>query len=98
MLFYEVKDGYTLLKIRVSPNAKRNGFEGIWNDTHLKLALRAPAVDGKANEAVIEFLSDFCHIKKSNIQIVSGQTNRCKIIRLDCDSPVFDNDFFKMMK
>ncbi len=98
MSFYEVKDGYTLLKIRVSPNAKRNGFEGIWNNTYLKLALRAPAVDGKANEAVIEFLSDFCHTKKSNIHIVSGQTNRCKIIRLEGDFPVFESDFFQKMK
>lgn len=74
---------YALLKIRVSPNAKRGGFEGIWNDTHLKLALRAPAVDGKANQAVIDFLSDYFHIKKSQIEIVSGHINRCKVIRLN---------------
>ncbi|MBR5130140.1 MAG: YggU family protein [Alphaproteobacteria bacterium] len=80
---FENRGDYTLIKIRVSPNAKRNGFEGVWNDTHLKLALRAPAVDGKANEAVIDFLSDFFHIKKSQIEIVSGQTNRCKTLRLD---------------
>ena len=80
---YEIRETYTLIKIRVSPNAKRSGFEGLWNGTHLKLALRAPAVDGKANEAVIDFLSDFFHVKKSQIQIISGQTNRCKIIRLD---------------
>ncbi len=80
---YEIKADYTLIKVRVSPNAKRSGFEGLWNGTHLKLALRAPAVDGKANEAVIDFLSDFFHIKKSQIKIVSGQINRCKIIRLD---------------
>ena len=81
--FYEDRGEYTLIKVRVSPNAKRNGFEGIWNETHIKLALRAPAVDGKANEAVIDFLSDFFHLKKSQIEIVSGQTNRCKTIRLN---------------
>lgn len=93
MSFYEIKDGCTLLKIRVSPNAKRNRFEGIWNGTHLKLALRAPAVDGKANEAVIEFLSDFFHTKKSSIQIISGQTNRCKTILLDGIFPISENTF-----
>lgn len=98
MSFYEIKDGYMLLKIRVTPNAKRNGFEGIWNDTHLRLALRAPAVDGKANEAVVEFLSEFCRIKKSNIQIVSGQTNRCKIIKLEGNLSIFNNDFLERMK
>lgn len=81
--YYLHHGSYITLNLRVCPNAKRNGFEGVWNNTHLKLALRAPAVDGKANEAVIEFLSDFFHLKKSEINIISGQTNRCKIIRLD---------------
>lgn len=95
---YEIRETYTLIKIRVSPNAKRSGFEGLWNDTHLKLALRAPAVDGKANEAVIDFLSDFFHIKKSQIQIISGQTNRCKIIRLDVVDLELTNHLLKLTK
>ena len=85
MSFFETHDGYTLLKIRVSPNAKRTGFEGIWNETHLKLALRAPAVDGKANQSVIEFLADTFRLKKSQISIISGLTSRCKVIRLESD-------------
>lgn len=95
---YEIRETYTLIKIRVSPNAKRSGFEGLWNGTHLKLALRAPAVDGKANEAVIDFLSDFFHIKKSQIQIISGQTNRCKIIRLDVVDLELTNHLLKLTK
>ena len=95
---YEIRETYTLIKIRVSPNAKRSGFEGLWNDTHLKLALRAPAVDGKANEAVIDFLSDFFHVKKSQIQIISGQTNRCKIIRLDVADLELTNHLLKLTK
>lgn len=96
--FYEDKGEYTLLKVRVSPNAKRTGFEGIWNETHLKLALRAPAVDGKANEAVIDFLSDFFHIKKSQVEIVSGQINRCKTIRLDLKYIELTNTLSKLTK
>ena len=95
---YEHIGDYTLIKIRVSPNAKRSGFEGLWNGTHLKLALRAPAVDGKANEAVVDFLSDFFHIKKSQIQIISGQTNRCKIIRLDVVDLELTNHLLKLTK
>ena len=96
--FYENRGEYILIKVRVSPNAKRNGFEGIWNETHLKLALRAPAVDGKANEAVIEFLSDFFHIKKSQIEITSGQTNRCKTIRLDITHSQLTESLTKLTK
>ncbi|MBR3913017.1 MAG: DUF167 domain-containing protein, partial [Alphaproteobacteria bacterium] len=70
----------------------------VWNGTHLKLALRAPAVDGKANEAVIDFLSDFFHVKKSHIQIISGQTNRCKIIRLDVVDLELTNHLLKLTK
>ncbi len=95
---YQNGTDYILLKIRVSPNAKRNGFEGVWNDTHIKLALRAPAVDGKANEAVIDFLSDYFHLKKSQIQIVSGHTSRCKTIRLDVVPTELADQLLKLTK
>lgn len=91
--YYDTHPEYALIKIRVSPNAKRNGFEGIWNQTHIKLALRAPAVDGKANTAVINFLSDIFHVKKSQIEIVSGLTNRCKVIRLLAPYPLSIDEY-----
>ena len=67
-----------ILAVRVNPNARRSGFEGLWNQSHLKVALTAPPVDGKANEALIEFLSDFFNLRKSAITLVSGQTGRIK--------------------
>ena len=70
------------LQIRVLPNAKRSGWAGMWNGTHYKIALRAPAIDGKANEALIEFLSKTFHLPKRAFTIVSGQTNRCKVIEV----------------
>ncbi len=80
MLIQKGKD--VLLSIRVAPNAKRSGIEGIWQESMLKIALRAPAVDGKANEALIDFLSNFFHIKKRAIIIVRGETAREKTILL----------------
>ena len=70
------------LQIRVLPNAKRDGWSGMWNETHYKVALRAPAVDGKANEALIEFLADFFKLPKRNFIIVQGQTARCKVVEI----------------
>ena len=70
------------LTVRVSPNARRSGFEGLWNNTHLKIALTAPPVDGKANEFLIQFLSDFFDLRKSAISILSGQTGRIKKISI----------------
>ncbi len=76
------KGNDVLLSIRVSPNAKRSGIEGIWQEKMLKIALRAPAVEGKANEALIDFLADTFNIKKRAIVIVRGQTSREKTILL----------------
>lgn len=68
------------LAVRVSPNARRSGVEGIWNGTHLKIALSAPPVEGKANEALIAFLSDLLSVRKSALTLISGQTGRVKKI------------------
>lgn len=70
------------LQIRVLPNAKRDAWSGMWNGTHYKVALRAPAVDGKANEALIEFLADFFKLPKRYFSIIQGQTARCKTIEI----------------
>ncbi|MBR4932253.1 MAG: YggU family protein [Alphaproteobacteria bacterium] len=77
-----VKDNTLFLCIRVLPNAKRSGIEGIWNDTALKVALRAPAVDGLANKALIDFLAELLHVKKREIFIVRGETSREKLVSI----------------
>ena len=78
------------LSVRVIPGARRNAFDGLWNGTHLKVALQAPAVDGKANEALIDFLSETLEVKKKNIFIVTGQTSRCKLIVIeDADERIY---------
>lgn len=74
------KDNAVYLSVRVSPNTKRSGIEGIWQETRIKIALRAPAVEGKANQALIDFLADFLGVKKRNIQIIQGETAREKTI------------------
>ncbi len=78
------------LSVRVNPNSKRAGFEGIWNNTHLKVALTAPPVDGKANSFLIDFLSDYFHLRKSAISLISGQTGRLKkiVLTFNADSDV----------
>lgn len=73
------------LALRVQPGAKKEGFSDVWNGTHLKVALKAPAVDGKANAALIDFLSEELNIKKKSIFIVTGETSRCKLVRIETD-------------
>jgi uncharacterized protein len=51
-------------------------------ESALKLALTAPPVEGKANQAVIEFFADLFAIPRSSVTIASGETSRNKVIRI----------------
>src|SRR5262249_52740458 len=67
--------------VKVQPRARKNAITGTVGDA-LKLALTAPPVEGKANQAVIEFLADFFDIPPSSITIASGAASRLKVIRI----------------
>jgi uncharacterized protein (TIGR00251 family) len=76
----DVADGCTL-SVRLHPGARKNGVTGVHADA-LKIALTAPPVDGKANEALIAFLADALHLPRGRIALVAGLTNRAKIVRI----------------
>ncbi len=58
----------TKIKIRVIPNARKN--EVRVEEDKFKVYVSVPAINGKANKAVIELLADFLKTKKSNIKII----------------------------
>ncbi len=67
--------------VKVHPRAKKNAITGEVGDA-IKLALTAPPVDGKANEACIEFFAKLFNVPRSSVTIAAGQTSRNKVIRL----------------
>jgi hypothetical protein len=67
--------------LRVQPRASRNAIAGTIGDA-VKLAITAPPVDGKANQAVVEYLAHLFRVPKSSIVIVSGETGRNKLIAI----------------
>jgi uncharacterized protein (TIGR00251 family) len=67
--------------VKVHPRARKNSITGVVGDA-LKLAITAPPVDGKANQAVIEFFADLFAIPRSSVTIASGETSRNKIVRI----------------
>jgi len=75
-----VADGITV-KVKVQPRSSRNGLVGFVGDS-LKLALTSPPVDGAANEACIRFFANFCGVPKNQVEIISGQKSREKVIRI----------------
>lgn len=67
--------------VKVQPRARKSAITGTLGDA-LRLALTAPPVEGKANQAVIEFFADLFQIARSSVTIASGETSRNKVIRV----------------
>ncbi len=70
-----------VLTLHIQPGARRTETAGLHGDA-LKIRLAAPPVDGKANDALIAFLSKALGVPKSRVDLVSGQTSRAKRIRI----------------
>lgn len=70
------------ISVRVVPRSSKSAVAGIDGGV-VRIRLTAPPVDGKANEALVEFLSDALDRPKRSIGIVSGETGRTKIVRVD---------------
>jgi len=76
----DTPDGCTLT-VRIHPGARKNAIHGL-HDGALKISLTTPPVDGRANEALIAFLSDRLRIPKARITLLTGQTSRSKTLRI----------------
>lgn len=69
------------LALFVQPKASKNEIIGPHNGA-LKIKITAPPVDGKANAALIEFLSDVLDVPKRQIEILKGETGRNKSVEI----------------
>ena len=82
----------TRLPIRVQPAAKANEIVGWIADAHggevLKIRLRAPAIEGKANAALIELLAETLALRTRQITLERGDKSRDKIIHVEGMSPL----------
>lgn len=79
------------LEIKVTAGAKSDSFKR--ENGNYFLRIKAKAVEGKANKAVIEFLSKELNIKKKDIEIIRGEKNSKKIISINIDENSL-NDYF----
>ena len=70
-----------IFAIKVHPRAKKNAISGELGDA-LKIALTAPPIDGRANDACIEFFAKLFQMPRSAVNILSGETSRRKVIRI----------------
>lgn len=74
------------LTLHIQPGAKKTEVAGEYGDA-LKIRLAAPPVDGKANAALLEFISDRLRVAKSAVTLKSGQTSRRKVVEVRGATP-----------
>ena len=67
--------------VKIHPRAKKNAITGVLGDA-LQVSLTAPPVEGRANEACIEFFAKLLNLPRSSVTIAAGQTSRNKVIRV----------------
>ena len=78
---YQWADGDLLLVCHLQPNASRSEFAGLHGDA-LKIRIQAPPVEGKANTELVKFLAKAFGVGKRDIEIISGELNRHKRVRI----------------
>ncbi len=70
------------LVLHCQPGAKQTQVVG-WHGCRIKIQLKAPPVDGKANDILLAFLSDALSVPRKNVVLASGQTQRIKRVSID---------------
>src|SRR5882757_4726260 len=83
-------EGGIRMRLKVQPKARREGIGGLTPDPDgpdsmgaaLKISVGAPPEDGKANAAVIALLAEALSVAKSAISVVSGATDRRKLVEI----------------
>ncbi len=77
---HETSEGVTFA-VKVHPRAEKNAITGELGNA-LKVSLAAPPIDGRANDACIEFFAKLLKVPRSSVTIASGQASRGKVIRV----------------
>jgi uncharacterized protein (TIGR00251 family) len=81
-----------ILELHVQPGAARSEFAG-QHGSRIKVRLAARAIDGKANEALIEFLAEHFRVPKRSVHIESGLKSRQKRVLIEGLSNAAADDF-----
>lgn len=78
--------GGVTLAVRAQPGAKKTAIAGVYGEgaiAQLKIAVQAPPLEGRANEALIAFLAQCFGLPKSAVKLIAGELSRSKVFRLE---------------
>ena len=70
------------LTLKTIPNAPRDEIAG-WLGAALKVKVHAPALDGRANDALLAFLAEKLGVPRRAVTLVRGDKSRHKVVRID---------------
>ena len=70
------------LELKTIPNAPRTAIAG-WLGDALKIKVHAPALEGRANDALLEFLAETLGLPRRAVTLVRGDKSRHKIVRIE---------------
>ncbi|HEX2861373.1 MAG TPA: DUF167 domain-containing protein [Lacunisphaera sp.] len=70
------------LELKIIPNAPRSEVVG-WLGAALKVKVHAPAVEGRANEALLDFLAEHLGLPRRAVTLVRGEKSRQKVVRIE---------------
>ena len=75
-----------VIAVRATPNAPRSEIAGIVEDA-IKIRIKAPPVEGKANKVLVEFLAETLDLRRRDVELLRGETGRNKQLLIRSLSP-----------
>jgi hypothetical protein len=92
---FHYADGTLTLLLHVQPGAARSGWAGLHGAAAIKLRLAAPALDGKANRACVDFLARAAGVPRSAVRILRGERARDKRVQI---APLSEDQFRELQR
>lgn len=83
MTFYRWQESDLLISCHLQPRASKDEFSGLHGES-LKIRIKAPPVEGKANGYLVKFLAKQFGVSKRDVTIISGELSREKRVRITC--------------
>lgn len=77
-----------IMSLKVIPNSRRADIEKL-SESSYRIKVDAPATEGKANERLMEMLSECFNVPKSSIKIIKGHRNKNKLVEIKLNAREF---------
>lgn len=85
-MHYQWQGEHLLLKCHVQPNATTDEIVGLYNpgpEQRLKIRLKAPALEGKANRHLVKIIAQWFAVPNRQVKIVQGESSRLKTLLIE---------------